>query len=58
MVFITGASSGIGEYTALALAEHGVKLILAARRVEELERVKRQCLGTILLLSFFHILTK
>lgn len=45
VVFITGASSGIGETTALALAEHGVKLVLAARRKDELERVKTQCLG-------------
>lgn len=45
VVFITGASSGIGENTALAFARHGVKLALAARRISELERVKRQCLG-------------
>lgn len=44
VVFITGASSGIGEYTAYALAKHGVKLVLAARRRNELERVKRKCL--------------
>jgi len=44
VVFITGASSGIGEHTAYALARHGVKLVLSARRREELERVKRQCI--------------
>ncbi|XP_018325407.1 dehydrogenase/reductase SDR family member 7 [Agrilus planipennis] len=44
VVFITGASSGIGEGTALALAKNGVKLVLAARRLAELERVKQKCL--------------
>lgn len=44
VVFITGASSGIGEHTAYALARYGVKLVLAARRINELERVKQKCL--------------
>ncbi|XP_044762565.1 dehydrogenase/reductase SDR family member 7 isoform X2 [Coccinella septempunctata] len=44
VVFITGASSGIGEHTAIALAKNGVKLVLTARRREELERVKRACI--------------
>ena len=37
---ITGASSGIGYETALAFAERGKNLILAARREEKLEELK------------------
>ncbi|NGZ77337.1 SDR family NAD(P)-dependent oxidoreductase [Saccharibacillus alkalitolerans] len=37
---ITGASSGIGYEAALAFASRGKNLILAARRTEELERLK------------------
>ena len=46
VVWITGASSGIGEHLAYRLAQCGCKLVLSARRKDELERVKAQCLST------------
>ncbi|XP_059619585.1 dehydrogenase/reductase SDR family member 7-like [Phlebotomus argentipes] len=44
VVWITGASSGIGKHLAIELAKNGVKLVLSARRGAELESVKRECL--------------
>lgn len=42
-IWITGASSGIGEALAYNLSGMGANLILSSRRTEELERVKANC---------------
>jgi len=44
IVWVTGASSGIGEYIAKEFAKYGAKLVLTARNESELQRVKQACL--------------
>ncbi|XP_071080910.1 dehydrogenase/reductase SDR family member 7-like [Haliotis cracherodii] len=44
VVWVTGASTGIGESLVYELASAGCRLVLSARREEELHRVKKQCL--------------
>ncbi len=45
VALITGASSGIGEATARALAAQGAKVAVAARRLERLERLATEIGG-------------
>lgn len=41
VIIITGASSGIGKATALKLSKKGAKVVLSARRKDELEALKK-----------------
>ncbi len=43
IIWITGASSGAGEALVYALNKEQCRLIVSARRVEELERVRKNC---------------
>ncbi len=43
VVWITGASSGIGEALAYAFSAEGARLILSSRRRDQLERVRKAC---------------
>src|SRR5215510_13774252 len=46
VIWITGASSGIGEALIYAFNKEGARLILSGRREAELERVKGNCEGS------------
>ncbi|GFT01001.1 hypothetical protein TNCV_4054081 [Trichonephila clavipes] len=44
VIWITGSSSGIGEYLSYELAHHGCKLILSGTSEERLNSVKLKCI--------------
>ena len=43
IVWITGASSGIGEALAVAWSREGAQVVLSARNAAELDRVRQRC---------------
>ena len=43
VIWLTGASSGIGKALTFQLADQGAKLIISARRESELLKVKEKC---------------
>ena len=45
VVVITGASSGIGEALALHYAKMGARVVIGARNVNALDKVKQECLS-------------
>ncbi len=45
VVWITGASSGIGKGIAKAFASAGANVVLCGRNVAELNRVKDECVA-------------
>lgn len=53
--FVTGASSGIGRATAVALAKAGYQLVLAGRRRERLDELARELAPTPLHLLTFDV---
>ncbi|XP_053957780.1 dehydrogenase/reductase SDR family member 7 [Anastrepha ludens] len=44
VVWVTGASSGIGRALSLVFAKYGVRLVISARRENLLESLKKDCL--------------
>ena len=46
VVAITGASSGIGKAISLLLAKNGAKVVLGARRADQLEKIAKQIKDT------------
>eukprot|EP01012_Entosiphon_sulcatum_P014639 TRINITY_DN1964_c0_g1_i1.p1 TRINITY_DN1964_c0_g1~~TRINITY_DN1964_c0_g1_i1.p1 ORF type:complete len:320 (-),score=45.76 TRINITY_DN1964_c0_g1_i1:101-1060(-) len=55
VIWITGASAGIGAELAVQLAKHKAKLIISARREQELVEVKKRCPGADVLIIPFDV---
>ena len=51
IALVTGAGSGIGKHTAVALSREGYAVALAGRRLEKLEEVAGQCVGETLVVQ-------
>ena len=47
VIWITGASTGIGAALAIEAAKHGARLVISARSEDKLRTVKQRCLGKI-----------
>jgi 2-deoxy-D-gluconate 3-dehydrogenase len=47
VAIVTGASRGLGRAAAAALAEEGVRVLVAARSIEQLQDLERQSGGTV-----------
>eukprot|EP00624_Nannochloropsis_granulata_P003095 evm.model.NODE_25722_length_19825_cov_36.388348.7 len=45
IIWITGASGGLGRAMAIEAARRGARVVLSARRVDKLEDVKKECLA-------------
>ena len=43
VIWLTGASSGIGRAVAIALSQYQCELYLSARSIENLEQTAQQC---------------
>lgn len=54
VVWITGASSGIGAHLAYALAACGARLVLSSRKERDLRKVLEKCKGEVKLTHRYH----